>query len=72
MSTDLRNSIYLWIGGIAAFGLFWALSHFDVVGWVPASWHWPLIWIMIALGVLRMLWDLYRWSIARIGKGKVR
>jgi hypothetical protein len=29
MSTDLRNSIYLWMAGLAFFGIFWLLLKLD-------------------------------------------
>ena len=45
MSEDARNSIYLWVGGLAFFGLFWAALHFEVFEGVSDTWLWPLLGI---------------------------
>jgi len=53
MSTDLRNSIYLWISAIAFFGLFWLALRFDL-----APPHLParLGWLIPGLaGVLNLV-----------------
>lgn len=72
MSTDLRNSIYLWAGGLAFFGLFWALVHFDVLGWIPPTWHRPMLWVLLAFSAVHLLWEFWRWLSSKRAKANGR
>ncbi|MCP6172591.1 hypothetical protein NL400_26915, partial [Klebsiella pneumoniae] len=38
MSTDVRNSIGLWAGSIALFGVLWALWHFKWFDGISDGW----------------------------------
>jgi hypothetical protein len=60
MSTDARNSIYLWVGGLAFFGLFWAGLHFDVFGGVSDTWLWPLLGIAAAFNLAQSAWGFWK------------
>ena len=60
MSDDLRNSVLLWVGTLAFFGLFWAALHFDVGPNIPDHWLLPMFGILIALNVIRPIWDFVR------------
>lgn len=66
MSTDLRNSLNLWIGGLAFFGLFWAGLHFDVFKGVSDPWLWPLIGVVTFINLSWSLWGLWRRRTARV------
>lgn len=37
MSTDLKNSILLWVGAIVFVGLFWAAMKFDISRFIPTK-----------------------------------
>lgn len=60
MSDDLKNSILLWAGTLAFFGLFWAALHFGVAPDIPDRWLWPMFGLLLALNVFRSIWDHYR------------
>ena len=60
MSTDLRNSIYLWAGGLAFFGLFWAALHFKLFSGVSDTWLWPVLGIMPIVNLLLFLIGLWQ------------
>ncbi|MFL6844253.1 MAG: hypothetical protein ACJ8ER_05165 [Allosphingosinicella sp.] len=60
MSADARNSIYLWCGGLAFFGLFWAGLHFDMVGGVSDSWFWRLLGVAILVNLAQFIRGLWK------------
>ena len=60
MSTDLRNSIYLWVGAITFFGLFWAALHFDVLAGVPSTWIWWGLGTVSVVNFGQFLWGLWQ------------
>jgi hypothetical protein len=60
MGDDLKNSILLWAGTLAFFGLFWAALHFDVGRDFPDHWVLPMFGVLVALNVLRSIWDHFR------------
>ena len=60
MSHDLKNSILLWVGTLALFGLFWSALHFNVGPDIPDQWLWPMFGILVVLNGLRSLRDHYR------------
>lgn len=60
MSEDARNSIYLWVGGLAFFGLFWAALHFQWPIGVSDKWLWPIVGIVAVINISQTLWGLYR------------
>ena len=60
MSRDLKNSILLWVGTLAVFGLFWAALRFDVGPDIPDQWNTPILGTLIALILLRGVWDHFR------------
>ena len=53
MSADLKNSILLWVGTLALFGLFWSALHFDVGPDTPDQWLLPIFGILVVLNGLR-------------------
>jgi len=60
VTNDARNSIYLWVGGIAFFGLFWAGLHFNLLGWIPDKWLWPALGIILAINMAQSVWGFWR------------
>lgn len=60
MSTDARQSIYLWIGGLVFCGLFWAGLHFDVFGGVSNKWFWPLVGIVGVANLAQTAWGFWQ------------
>lgn len=63
MSTDLKNSILLWVGAIAFAGFFWAWLHFDISRFIPPippQVFWPLLSAVAVLNILRGLWHFWR------------
>jgi len=63
MTTDTRNSIQLWVGGLTFFGLFWAALHFDVFESVPTAWDkwlWPLLSVVGAINLVQFAWGLWK------------
>lgn len=52
MSTDMRNSIRLWAGALALFGLFWAVLHFDLLSAASGFSPW---WIAGIAGLAQLL-----------------
>jgi hypothetical protein len=51
MSEDARNSISLWVGGLAFFGLFWAGLYLDIFRGVWDSWFGVLLAIAVAINI---------------------
>ena len=60
MSEDARNSISLWVGGLAFFGLFWAALHFDVITGVSDTWLWPVLGFVTLINLARTGWGLWK------------
>jgi len=60
MTADVRNSIYLWVGGLAFFALFWAGLHFDLLGWVPDKWLWPVLGVILAINLVQSIWQFWK------------
>lgn len=52
MSEDARNSLYLWVGGLAFVGLFWAALRFEWLAGAPDRWLWPLVGLV---GVINLI-----------------
>lgn len=67
MSDDLKNSILLWVGTLAFFGLIWAALHFDLGPGIPDHWLLPVFGILTAVNVVRSIWNL---SGKRKGQGR--
>lgn len=53
MSSDLRNSIYLWAATIAFVGAFWAALKYDLLERVSDAWLWPAVG---ALALINGVW----------------
>jgi hypothetical protein len=68
MSRDAIDSIYLWAGAVAVFGLFWAALHFQVV---PPGPHW-VQWIVGLLGAVNLGRFLFGLWQCRASKGESR
>jgi hypothetical protein len=64
MSTDLRNSLYLWAGSIAFFGLFWANSHFAFFH-LSKTWSDTLITAVGLVSLGRLIWAAWRRRASR-------
>lgn len=60
MSEDARNSIYLWIGGLALGGLFWAVLYFDVFRGVSDAWLWPLLGTILVINLAQTAWGFWK------------
>lgn len=63
MSTDLKNSILLWVGAIACAALFWAVSHFGLMDFVPTlppKVIWSLLGALFVFHLTRFVWGLWR------------
>lgn len=60
MSTDLRNSIYLWAGAIAVFGLFLVAARFDVLAGVPRTWIACGLGLLAVINICQFLWGLWQ------------
>lgn len=60
MSRDAKNSIILWIGTLAFFGVFWAFLHFDIGAEIPDRWLWPMMGILVVVNVVTSIWDYFR------------
>ncbi|WP_176592004.1 hypothetical protein [Sphingobium sp. EM0848] len=60
MSEDARNSINLWLGGLAFFGLFWAGLHFRALEWIPNWLLWPLVGLAALGNLTRLAWGLWK------------
>ena len=56
VSEDARNSIYLWIGGLAYFGVWWARLHYDVFKGVSDTWLLPLLGIIMVTNLVHTAW----------------
>lgn len=59
VSEDARNSIYLWVGGSAFFGLFWAGLHFDLLGGVSDTWLWPVLGGLTLINLAQTAWGFW-------------
>jgi len=60
MSTDLRNSIYLWSVSIVCFALFWAGSQLDAFHGLSKTWIGPLAGVLGLINLGRFIWGLSR------------
>ena len=60
MNTDLRNSINLWIGGLACFGLVLAGRFLGVFRGVSSTWLWTLIGLVSFINLSWSLWGLWK------------
>ena len=60
MSEDARNSIYLWVGGLSFFGLFWSALQFDVLEGVPDWWFWSLVSVAGAVNIAQTIWGFWK------------
>ncbi|MES2288156.1 MAG: hypothetical protein V4530_00350 [Pseudomonadota bacterium] len=60
MNHDARNSIYLWVGGLAFAGVIWAGLHFNVLGGVPDQWLWPLVAIVGVANIIQTAWGFWK------------
>ncbi|WP_271065911.1 hypothetical protein [Caulobacter sp. NIBR1757] len=65
MSTDLKNSIFLWVGAIVAAGLFWAALQVDVSRFIPPKLLFPLVCGVAVLNILNGVWRFWRHRNAR-------
>lgn len=59
MSPDLRNSISLWIGGVAYFGVFWASLHFNLFRGVGRRFG-VILGIVAVIHMTQLLWGLWQ------------
>jgi apolipoprotein N-acyltransferase len=57
MSRDAKNSIFLWVGTLAFFGLFWVSLRFDIFPRIPDRWMGPAFGLTIAANVLGFVWS---------------
>lgn len=63
MSTDLKNSILLWVGAIACAGVFWAVSYSDLLRFIPPippKLFWSLFAAMLGFQLVRFVWSFWR------------
>ena len=60
MTEDARNSITLWIGGLAVFGLFGLGLHFNVFSGISDAWLWPLLSVAIAVNLAQTVWRIWK------------
>jgi hypothetical protein len=60
VSADARNSIYLWAGGLAFFGFFWASFHFDLFRGISNRWLWPLFGLAVVTNLAKFVWGLWK------------
>jgi len=65
LSKDARNSIYLWAGSLAFFGLFWAALHFDWLSGMPDRWLWLLVGIVAGINVAQAAWGFWKRRASR-------
>lgn len=68
MSEDARNSVYLWVGGMAFFGLFWACLHFDVLTGVSSTWIWRVLVIITLINLAQTGWGFLRRRASDLNK----
>lgn len=59
MSRDAKNSILVWIGTLAFFGVFWAAIYFEIRTPIPDNWLLPLFLILVGVNVVRFAWDFF-------------
>ncbi len=59
MSTDLRNSIYLWSASIVCVALFWAGSQLDAFHGLSKTWTAPLAAVLGLINLGRFIWGLW-------------
>ena len=55
MSEDLRNSLSMWVGGIALALLFWLLLHFDVFAGVPQKYVQGIGLLVVAVNLVQIV-----------------
>lgn len=60
MNEDVRNSLYLWAGGLAFVGLFWAALHFEWLTGVPDRWLWPLVGTVAVINLAQTGWGFWK------------
>jgi hypothetical protein len=60
MSADLRNSILLWVGALAYFGVFWMTLQFDLFRGVSGTWLATILGIIGVGQLVRIGWGLYQ------------
>lgn len=60
MSDDARNSIYLWVGGLAFFGIFWAGLHYDLLAGASDRWLWPILGIILIVNLAEAAWKFWK------------
>jgi hypothetical protein len=60
MTTDARDSIQLWAGGIAYFGLFWAGLQFDLFRGISGTWLGSILGIVGIVQLIRFGWGLWQ------------
>jgi hypothetical protein len=70
MTTDARNSIFLWVGGLVFFGVFWAALRFDVLSGHESAldpWLLPLLGAVGFINLAKLLWGLRKRRAANSG-----
>jgi len=60
VSEDARNSVYLWVGGLTFFGLYWASLHFEVFSGVSKIWLWPMLGIVTVINLAQTSWRFWK------------
>lgn len=60
MSTDLRNSIYLWGVSIVCLALFWAGSQLEAFHGISKTWVGSLAVVLGIFNLGRFIWGLWR------------
>lgn len=68
VSEDARNSIYLWVGGLAFFGLFWGDMQLDLFRGVSDTWLWPLLGIIAVIEIARTGWLFWKRRATNLDK----
>ena len=60
MSSDLRNSIRLWMGALLVFGLFWGGLHFKWFDGLSKTWIGDIGVGLGAVNLARLFWGLWQ------------
>ncbi|MBO9712805.1 hypothetical protein [Sphingomonas sp.] len=60
MSEDLRNSILLWVGGIAIFGVLWLSLRFDLLRGLPEGFGQAALAFVILVQLVQLCRFLWR------------
>jgi hypothetical protein len=60
VSEDLRNSLYLWGGGIAFALIFWLGLKLDLLFWLPVEWVWSALAILGVLNLIKLSYNLWQ------------